>query len=164
MAMSVNGYIAKGDNETPWSDEEWQSFSEKVKEFGCLIIGRKTYEIMRENDEFQKINNPLTVVISKQEIKEESPNFVFVNSAKDALQVLEERAFDKVLIFDRENLKKVMRFSTAFVCVLFCKSRKYLFPFVLSFFNQNCSINDFLKVHFFSIPLPIRRSLQTFIA
>jgi len=47
MAMSVNGYIAKENGETHWSDEEWRSFSEKVKEFACIIIGRKTYEIMR---------------------------------------------------------------------------------------------------------------------
>jgi len=38
------------------------------------------------------------VVISKQKIKEVSPNFVFVNSAKDALKVLEEMGFGKVLI------------------------------------------------------------------
>ncbi len=27
MAMTVNGYVAKENDETPWSDEEWESYS-----------------------------------------------------------------------------------------------------------------------------------------
>ena len=42
MAISANGYIAKLNHDTPWSDEELQSYSEKVKEAGNLIIGRTT--------------------------------------------------------------------------------------------------------------------------
>ena len=98
MAMSLNGYIAKENNATPWSEEEWNIFSEKVKEFGCIIVGRKTYQIMKDNNEFQKISNPLTVVISKRNTDERSSNFVFLDSPEKALTFLEEKAFDKVLI------------------------------------------------------------------
>ena len=30
MAMSVNGYVATEQDETPWSDEEWESYHNAV--------------------------------------------------------------------------------------------------------------------------------------
>ena len=38
MAISVNGYIAKPDHDTPWTQEEFGSYADKVKEIGNLII------------------------------------------------------------------------------------------------------------------------------
>ena len=94
MAITANGYIAKEDNKTPWSDEEWQSFSEKVKEIKNLVIGRKTFEIMQKEKEFQKIGDPFTVIVSNQ--KEDNSNFV--NSPKQAIKLLEEKGFLKILV------------------------------------------------------------------
>ena len=50
QAMSVNGYIAGAHDETPWSDEEWKSFSKAVSEAGNIIIGRRTYELMKKSN------------------------------------------------------------------------------------------------------------------
>ncbi len=94
MAITANGYIAKKNNETPWSDEEWESFSEKVKEIKNLIIGRKTFEIMDKENEFQKIGNPFTVIVSN---KEEN-NSNFVNSPEQAIDLLKEKGFSKILV------------------------------------------------------------------
>ncbi len=94
MAITANGYIAKENNETPWSDEEWLSFSEKVKEIKNLIVGRKTFEIMEQEKEFQKIGNPFTVIVSNQ--KENNSNFV--NSPEQAIKLLEEKGFSKILV------------------------------------------------------------------
>jgi len=94
MAITANGFIAKENNETPWSNEEWQSFSDKVKEIKNLIIGRKTFEIMKQGKEFQKIGNPFTVIVSNQ--KESNSNSV--NSPEQAIKLLEEKGFSKILI------------------------------------------------------------------
>ena len=94
MAMTANGYIAKENNETPWSDEEWESFSEKVKKIKNLVVGRKTFEIMEEGEEFQKIGNPFTVIVSNK--KEDNSNFV--NSPEQAIKLLEEKGFSEILI------------------------------------------------------------------
>lgn len=51
MAISADGYIAGSNNETPWSDEEWQAFNEFQKSCDAILIGRKTYEIMQKHDE-----------------------------------------------------------------------------------------------------------------
>lgn len=98
MASTVNGFIAKENNETPWSDEEWKSYSDKVQEFGCIVIGRKTYDIMKKYDEFNNIKNPFTVVLSNQNTTEKSSNFAFVKTPKEALDVLKEKDFNKVLV------------------------------------------------------------------
>ncbi|MDP2630172.1 MAG: dihydrofolate reductase family protein [Candidatus Uhrbacteria bacterium] len=97
MAMTVNGFIAKEDDETPWSEEEWRSFAGFVEQSRNLIIGRKTYELMREANQFEKIGNPFAVVLSgsEEEVKE---GFVFVKSPSDALKALEEKGFDCALI------------------------------------------------------------------
>ena len=112
MATTVNGYIAKENDETPWSDEEWLSFSRFVKEVKNIVIGRRTYEIMKSNDEFGKIGNPFTVVVSKEDFAHNS-NFAIAKSPKEALKILEEKGFAKALVtgggmlnssFMKENL------------------------------------------------------------
>ncbi|MDP3014847.1 MAG: dihydrofolate reductase family protein [bacterium] len=96
MAITANGYIAKENNETPWSNEEWESFSEKAKEIKNLIIGRKTFEIMNNEAEFQKIGNPFTVIVSNE--KDNNSNFAFVESPEKALELLEEKGFEQALV------------------------------------------------------------------
>ena len=86
MAITANGYIAKEDHETPWSDEEWESFSNIVKKIGNLIIGKKTFEIMEKNNEFEKIGNPFTVVLSEDV------------SPEKAISLMEEKGFSEVLV------------------------------------------------------------------
>ena len=97
MAMTLNGYIAKENNETPWSKIEWDNFREIISRVGNLIIGRKTYEIMKEGKEFENIGNPVTVVVTNQKI-ENSKNFTFVKSPEDAIKFLEEKEFSEVLV------------------------------------------------------------------
>jgi len=94
MAITANGYIAKENNETPWSDEEWQSFSNIVKKIGNLVIGRKTFEIMNQDDEFQQIGNPFTVIVSNKE----DNNSNFVNSPEQAIKLLEKKGFSQILV------------------------------------------------------------------
>ena len=97
MATSVNGYIAKENNETPWSHEEWQSFSKFVKEVGNIVIGKNTYDIMKEDDEFSKIGNPFTVIVSSEDFAHNS-NFAIAKSPKEALKILEEKNFAQALV------------------------------------------------------------------
>lgn len=52
MAMSADGFIAGVDDQTPWSDDEWKAFSEFVKTCDIVLLGRRTYEIMRNDGDF----------------------------------------------------------------------------------------------------------------
>lgn len=96
MAVSLDGFIARLNGETPWSDEEWGSFSEKVKECGNLVMGRKTFEIMIENKEFDNLGNPFVIVVSKKGIKIDQ--ITSVSSPEEALSKLKERGFKTALL------------------------------------------------------------------
>ena len=97
MATTINGYIARENDETPWSDEEWQSFKKKVNEVKNIVIGRRTYDIMKEKKEFEKIGNPFTIVLTRKK-REGNDNLVFVNSPQAALDLLKEKRFSEALV------------------------------------------------------------------
>ncbi len=52
MAVSADGYIADTQDETPWSDESWESFRAFVATCDVVLLGRRTYQIMAAPDEF----------------------------------------------------------------------------------------------------------------
>jgi len=52
MAISADGFIAGPNDETPWSDESWDAFRKFVKSCDVVLLGRRTYEIMRDHNEF----------------------------------------------------------------------------------------------------------------
>ncbi len=96
MAITVNGYIARVNGETPWSDEEWDSFSEKVRKVKYMIVGRKTFDVMCKTGDFDKISDLfMVVVLSKKRVHN---NTVFVQSPEEAVAVLEKRGVSEALI------------------------------------------------------------------
>jgi len=97
MAMTLNGYIAKETDETPWSKVVWNSYYKIAKKFNALIIGRRTYELMKEANEFEKIGNPFTVVLTKQRMQG-NRNTEFAASPQDAINVLKKKGFTKVML------------------------------------------------------------------
>jgi len=110
--MTANGMIATEKGDAPWSDVIWEGYYKIAKQFKAVILGRKTYELMKEANEFQKIGSPFTVVVSRGSKKADSKT-AFVKSPKDAMKLLKEMKFDKVMIggggklnasFMKENL------------------------------------------------------------
>lgn len=112
MAMSLNGFIAKENDDTPWSKTVWNNYYKIAREFKAVVLGRRTYEIMKKVNEFEKIGNPFIVVVTRENIANNS-NFVFVSSPKEALKILKEKGFTNIMIggggrlnssFIKENL------------------------------------------------------------
>jgi dihydrofolate reductase len=98
MAQSANGFIARADNGTPWSEEEWGCFNQKVKESGNLVIGLKTYELMQEQigfDDFKKIQ---VVVVSSKGFYKDGANVTFVRTPREAIKFLESKNFQEIFI------------------------------------------------------------------
>ncbi len=61
-AISVDGFIAGEHDETPWSDEEWVAFQAFVATCDVCLLGRRTYEIMRDGGEF--VDGPEYLVVT----------------------------------------------------------------------------------------------------
>jgi dihydrofolate reductase len=50
MAISVDGYIAKRDDNTDWvCNMDWRVFSRMLRDAGCIVMGRRTYEVSGED-------------------------------------------------------------------------------------------------------------------
>lgn len=96
MAMTANGMIAKKNNETPWSEEEFASYTGKVKEIGAFIVGNKTMPLFRESD-FAAMGHPLTIVLTKGTHKS-TDKTKYVNSPQEAYSILEKAGFNIALV------------------------------------------------------------------
>ena len=106
MAVSANGYIATADERTPWSEEEWDSYRKIVARTGNIVIGRRTYKIMKDANEFATLNNPFTIVITSNKTVTNYDNIIFVNTPEQAIKTLAEKHFDTALIAGGSKLNQ----------------------------------------------------------
>ena len=98
MATTANGYIAKENDETPWSDVIWSGYYDFVKKRGNIILGKRTYELMKEVNEFEKLGFPITVVVSSTAENKSDENTIFVSSPKEALAVMKEKRVSEIVV------------------------------------------------------------------
>jgi len=91
MAMTLNGYIAKEDDDTGFvSKEEWDSYSRAVRKAGNLVVGHRTYDILVKQPEFVELKKVRIVVISKKPFKTLDSNHLTAKSPDEALKLLGE--------------------------------------------------------------------------
>ncbi len=59
MTLSADGYSARLNDDAPWSAEEFARCNAFVANAGNIIVGRRTYEIMKEegdcNDQIETV-------------------------------------------------------------------------------------------------------------
>ncbi len=97
MSMTANGMIAKENDDTSWvSPAEWQSFRSMIKKAGNMILGRRTYEVMLRNNEFEKLGKVKVVVVS-QTLKA-GRRITLIKSPREALTYLQRQGFSTALI------------------------------------------------------------------
>lgn len=96
MATSLNGYITQGSDDSDWVDD-WEIFTSKIKEFGCIVMGRKTYECAEDLFPYE---NALNIVMTTQQIKSSDENkSVFLNkSPSEVIKYAEGRGFKQILL------------------------------------------------------------------
>lgn len=103
MAITANGYIAKEDDDTSWvTATEWASYSGAIRKSRNMIIGRRTYEIMVKNGDFDKpdLNNVRTVVVtSDARLRVHDPRSVLVAaSPRKAIDILRKQGFRNLMV------------------------------------------------------------------
>lgn len=118
MAITPNGMIAKENDAAEWVTETaWSDYSGMIKKHGNMIIGRRTYQVMLKNDEFNrsKLNEIETVILANdRSLAVHNKKFVKVASTpRKALEILEKRGFQAIMVcgggglnasFMKENL------------------------------------------------------------
>lgn len=109
IAMSLNGMISRKNGEEDFlADINWQSFKQVAKDHGCFVIGRKTYETVKDWNEpdysFEGIDARLKLVVSKNtDLKLEAP-FMQADSPRDAIAKAEEQGFGSLLVVGGSTL------------------------------------------------------------
>lgn len=100
MAITINGFIAKDNDDTNFvSDTEWKNFLAMANKIGNAIIGRRTYEIMKDNEEFENMKNIRVIIVSANaNFKTIVNNHSIAKNPQDALAILEKEGFDDVLV------------------------------------------------------------------
>ena len=96
MAMSLNGMIARPNNEEDFlSEDTWLEWLRWVREVGCVIFGRKTYEVVKGYGEesLRDLKGIKIVVVSSQKDYKVAEGFELVSSPQEALKVLEKGGF-----------------------------------------------------------------------
>lgn len=89
MAVTINGYIAKEDDNTSWiSQEEWDSYSAMLRKAGNMIIGHRTYDILTKQPEFSELKDVKIVVVSHQDFKTLANNHLTARTPRRALELL----------------------------------------------------------------------------
>lgn len=97
MAISLNGMIAKSDDDTSWiSKDEWDSYSLAVRTAGNLIVGHRTYGILTKQPEFSEFKDVKLVVVAEKDFQTLSPNHLVAHSPKEALKILSD--FEQVVV------------------------------------------------------------------
>ena len=99
MAISADGFIAKKDGDSDWvSPVDTANFEKAIKEHGCIIVGRKTF------DQYQGDIYPIDgvtniVVTSDKALKSDKPNVYFVaGSVKEIIESIKQKGHDKALL------------------------------------------------------------------
>ena len=91
MAISLNGMIAKSDDDTSWiSKEEWDSYSLAVRTAGNLIVGHRTYSILTKQPEFAEFKDIKLVVVTQDDFQTLAQNHLVAHSPKEALDFLKD--------------------------------------------------------------------------
>lgn len=91
MAISLNGMIAKSDDDTSWiSKEEWNSYSLAVRTAGNLIVGHRTYGILTKQPEFSEFKDVKLVVVAQENFQTLISNHLVAHSPKEALGFLKD--------------------------------------------------------------------------
>ena len=97
MAISLNGMIAKSDDDTSWiSKEEWNSYSSAVRIAGNLIVGHRTYNILTKQPEFSEFKDVKLVVVAQKDFLTLAQNHLIAHSPKEALKLLSD--FEQVIV------------------------------------------------------------------
>ena len=112
MASTINGMIAKTNDDTSFvSKNEWKIFSGMIRKTGNMIIGRRTYDLMLESDEFNrsKLNKIKIIVLSRRNTKVHDKKYVSVaKTPKEALKVLLKYKFKTAIVCGRSIKPKFL--------------------------------------------------------
>jgi len=106
MAISVNGLITKGKDDSDWvAETDWNEFDALMRDCGFMVMGRRTYEIF--GDDFPCEGAINVVMTSKKKLlnKKTPDNAIFTDrTPKGIIKLAKEKGFKKIMLIGGEKL------------------------------------------------------------
>ncbi|MEK6882154.1 MAG: dihydrofolate reductase family protein, partial [Nanoarchaeota archaeon] len=90
MAMSINGIIAREyGSEDFFSDRNWEEFVKIAEDKKCIIVGRKTYELVSrwKKYNFDSLKNVKKIIVSSKNPPLQKKDYFYTNSPKEAIKL-----------------------------------------------------------------------------
>ncbi|MCL5100703.1 MAG: dihydrofolate reductase [Candidatus Marsarchaeota archaeon] len=97
VAMTVNGIIAKDGGKRFVPYDNWKLFLKKARNVGNLIIGRKTFEAIREGGGLKRLEGIRTIIVSKKGL-ENIGDFEIVATPEEAVEKIMSAGYRECLI------------------------------------------------------------------
>lgn len=104
MAISVDGFITRGENDSDWvSESDWDQFYSYIKTSDAVIMGRKTMEQFGE-DEFP-IEGSFNIVLSNNsQLHKETENLrIMAGKPEDVIDYAKKKGYENLLIIGGAN-------------------------------------------------------------
>ncbi len=102
MAISPNGMIARENGEEDWlPDSGWEEFIEDTKDFGNIVMGRETYEIVTrlyKDYNFDNVPVNLKVIITNNAQFKAPTGYSVVRSPREAIELVAKKGFKKLFL------------------------------------------------------------------
>ena len=98
MAMTTNGMIAKENDDVSFvSPDSWKRYQKAVDSTDCIIIGRRTYELMPET-EFNQ-SKKYVVITHQKDLLKKTQNVMFTaNNLSTLIKNLSKEKIKNILI------------------------------------------------------------------
>ncbi len=98
MATTINGYVAKTDDNTDWvSATDWDNFRSLIKQTGIIVMGRRTYE--HSGDDFPYKGAINLIMTHNKKLLKESKYVIFTNKTpKEIIQFAKKKKFKELLV------------------------------------------------------------------
>ena len=96
LASSLNGFITRGIDDSDWVDD-WEIFTSKIKEYRCIVMGRKTYESAEKLFPYE---NALNIVLTSSAIvSTDERKYVFLKAKpQEVIKYVQDKGFDQILL------------------------------------------------------------------
>lgn len=94
LGISLNGMIARDNGDEDWLPESgWDNFLKQIDKYQNVIVGRETYELVKEkyeHENFDAIKTKLKIIISsRSDYKAPSADYVVAHSPEEAVDIVE---------------------------------------------------------------------------
>lgn len=110
MAVSINGYIADENlSEDFLSEQNWNTFSEMLEEYGHVIYGRTTYENVStwDNEHLKVFKDKIIIVISNRDLENKPDNVFVCKGPFEAIELLKEKGYAKALVSGGSQINRL---------------------------------------------------------